>query len=218
MSAVRLQVEIARTRAQVLRAQHLIAGVYNRDYEVVFSDDRYDLDAKVEPWPHAYVLGMHDGEPVCCAGLYLRHTYVERFGRVTDEEVDALIRVAGGAPRFRGARKREITKISVRPDCRGRGYGRFILGCAFSRDFVQVDAPADEPHVVVCCAKQSIWEHLYHAAGVRTRRIKEFPIYKVHELYRSPEDPMDSRVIIPEIDVPACLYERSLPGEFEVVR
>jgi hypothetical protein len=211
-----MRVEIARTRAQVLRAQHLIAAVYNRDYEVVFSDDGYDLEAKIEPWPHAYILGTVDGEPVCCAGLYTRNTYVERFGKVTDQEVDALVHAAGGAPRFDGTRKREITKISVRPEHRGKGYGRFILGCAFSRDFVQVGAPADEPNVVVCCAKHSIWEHLYHAAGIRTRPIKEFPIYKVHELYRSPEDPMDSRVIIPEIDVPECLYERALPGEYEV--
>ena len=91
-----------------------------------------------------------------------------------------------------------------------------MLGCAHSRDFLQSAAPSGKPNVLVCCAKRSIWDGLWHRAGIHTRRIKEFPFYRVHELYRSPEDPMDSRVIVPEIDIPPRWYDRRLPGEYEV--
>lgn len=211
-----MRVEIADTRGDVLRAQHLIAEVYNRDYEVVFSDDAYDLAAKIEPWPHAYIMGSIDGELACCVGLYTGNTYVERFGDVTDHEIDALVAEAGGPPRFSGTRKREVTKLSVRPEHRGKGFGRFILRCAHARAFVQMDTPEDQPCVIVACGKRSIFENLYDASGIHTRPIKAFPFYKVHELYRTAEDPMDSRVIVPEIDIPSCLYERALPGEYEV--
>lgn len=211
-----MQLEIARTRGDVLRCQYLIAEIYNKEYEVVFSDDSYDLDAKIEPWPHRYLMGIVDGELVACAGLYLHGTYVERFGNVSDGEIDALIRDASGAPRFSAARKREITKVSVRRSARGKGYGRFFLGGAHSRDFLQVDTDPDEPAVVVCCARKSIWDNMWGGCEIRTRPIKAFPFYKVHELYRSPTDPMDSRLVIPELDVPRRLYERPIPGEYEV--
>jgi hypothetical protein len=211
-----MALRLARTRADVLACQYLVAEVYNKEYEVVFSDDRYDLDAKIEPWPHRYIMGTVRGELVATAGLYLENTYVERFGDVSDQEIQQIIDAAGGAPRFGAARKREITKVSVRRDRRGVGYGRFLLGCAHSRYFLQSATPPEKPVVLVCCAKRSIWEGLWHRAGIGTRRIKEFPFYRAHELYRSAEDPMDSRVIVPEIDIPARWYDRPLPGEYEV--
>ncbi|HXI58745.1 MAG TPA: GNAT family N-acetyltransferase [Polyangia bacterium] len=207
---------IAQSRAEVLACQYLVAEVYNKEYEVVFSDDGYDLDAKIEPWPHRYLMGYADGQLVAAAGLYLHNTYVERFGGVSRQEIQAVIETAGGAPRYDAARKREITKVSVLPDKRGFGYGRMLLAAAHSRAFLQVDTPADTPHVLVCCAKKTIWDGLWHRVGIRTRPIKEFPYYKVHELYRSEEDPMDSRIIVPEIDIPARWYDRSLPGEYEI--
>ncbi len=213
-----MQIRIARSRAEVLACQLLIAEVYNREYEVVFSDDSFDLDAKIEPWPHRYVMGVVRSELVAVTGLYLRNTYVERYGDVSDAEIDALIRDAGAGPSFSAARKRELTKVSVRRDRRGQGYGRFLVGCVHSRDILQSDTPADAPNVLVCCARRSIWEGLWHRSGIRTHKIKDFPYYKVHELYRSPEDPMDSRVIVPEVDIPARWYDRRIPGEYEVER
>jgi hypothetical protein len=44
----------------VLLCRRLIAEVYNRDYEVVFSEDHYDLEAKIEPWPHRFLMALHD--------------------------------------------------------------------------------------------------------------------------------------------------------------
>jgi hypothetical protein len=71
---------------------------------------------------------------------------------------------------------------------------------------------------MVFCAKMSIIDNIFHRAGLRTRTIKEFPFYKVHELYRSAEDPMESRMIIPGLDIPERWYELALPGEYDVER
>jgi GNAT superfamily N-acetyltransferase len=210
--------KIARTRAEVLACQQAIAEVYNKEYEVVFSDDSYDLDAKVEPWPHRYLMGLVEGKLVVTIGLYTHSTYVERFGAVTDADIAEMLARAKASAAFAPARKRELTKLSVRPEGRGLGYGRFLLSCAHARDFLQMDTRAEEPQLLVICSKRSLWQSLWDKAGIRTRTIKAFPYYKVHELYRSADDPMDSRLIIPDIDVPPRWYDRKIPGEYEVDR
>jgi hypothetical protein len=207
---MRLEVRIAQTRAEILSCQQLIAETYSREYEVVFSDDHYDLEAKIEPWPHRYVMGLVDGEHVAACGLYLRDTYVERFGQVSDSEIQALLDAGGAGGRFSASNKRELTKLVVARRFRGTGLGRHFLAAAHARGFLQLDA--DTPHLLVICARRSIWEHLHDRLGIRTRFIKPFPLYKIHELYRSATDPMDSRLIIPDVDIPACWYDLALPA------
>jgi len=93
----RMQIQLAATHGQVIECHHLIAEIYNREYEVVFSDDSYDLNAKIEPWPHRFLMGLVNQELVACVGIYLRNTYVERFGDVSDAEIGEGIRQAGEA-------------------------------------------------------------------------------------------------------------------------
>jgi GNAT superfamily N-acetyltransferase len=213
---VRARVSVALSRADILACQYLIAEVYNREYEVVFSDDRYDLDAKIEPWPHRYLMCHVDGELAATFGLYLRDTYVERFGRVSDDDVTAMLTQAGATGRVSLQGKRELTKLVVRPKFRGRGLARFILGAAHARAFCQMESERDR--LLVSCAKRTIWANMWTRAGIHTRVIKAFPLYRVHELYRSEDDPMDSRLIIPDLDIPPHWYHLDIPGEYEVNR
>lgn len=214
---MKVRLQIAEARAEVLACQYLVAEVYNHEYHVVFSDDSYDLDAKIEPWPHRYLMAFVEGELAGCVGLYLRDTYVERFGRVTDEEIRDIVIAAGADPgRWSPSRKREPTKLSVRRPKRGLALGRVLMGAAHSNAFRDVGGSPDEPHLFVACAKRSIWESVWGRAGIATRPIKPFPIYKVHEHYSSPEDPMDSRVLIPELDVPLPWLELQIPGEHDL--
>jgi hypothetical protein len=216
MSDRMLHIRLAESRADVLRCQQLIAGIYNQAYQVVFSESGYDLEAKIEPWPHRYVMGFFGDDLVCAAGLYLDNTYVERFGQVTPDEFKSVIDEAGAAPRFDWRRKREYTKIVVREDMRGRGLARFFLAATMSRDFLQVGTQPDEPAVLVICGKVSILGRMWESIGIRLRPIKPFPIYRVHELYSSPADPMVTRMIIPEIDIPPKWYNLELPGTYAV--
>jgi GNAT superfamily N-acetyltransferase len=211
---MRVQVELASTRGAILRCQYLIAETYNREYDVVFSDDRYDLAAKIEPWPHRYLMISIDGSLAGACGLYLRETYVERFGGVNDGDLQALIDAAGAAHRYRASRKREVTKLVVAQAHAGKGLGRFLLGAAHARAFLQQDTC--ELQLLVQCAKRSIWQNMHDRLGIRTRVVKPFPLYKVHERYRSESDPMDSRLILPEDDIPRRWYDLKVPGEHEV--
>ena len=183
----------------------------------MFSESSYDLEAKIEPWPHRYVMGWHGDQLICAAGLYLKNTYVERFGQVSPDEFRAVIDDAGAAPRFDWTRKREYTKIVMREDMRGRGLARFFLAATLSRHFIQVEAPADQPAVLVICGKVSLFTRMWEPIGIRLRPIKPFPIYRVHEFYSSPEDPMVTRMIIPELDIPEKWYNLELPGTYAVV-
>jgi hypothetical protein len=72
---------------------------------------------------------------------------------------------------------------------------------------------SDDRPLVVFCAKRSIAHKVHQAVGLCPRRVKPFPHYKVHELYRSADDPMDSYLIIPHLDVPARWYDLALPSE-----
>lgn len=210
---MKAQLRIATRQADVLRCRAVIASVYSGEYGVVFSSKHFDLDAKIEPWPHRYVMVEIGGELVATSGLYLHDTYVERYGDVSDAEFATALQSAG-AMEYRVSARREITKFVVAPPWRGRGMTRTLARAAFSRDFLQIDARV--PHMLVMCARHTIWENVFHGIGIRTRVLKPFPFYKVHEKYRSPEDPMDSRLIIPDRDIPPEIYGASLPRELDL--
>ena len=202
-----LEVRVARRYAEVVRCQYLIAEVYNKHYGIVFSKDCVDLHAKIEPYPHKYVMGLVDGEVVAAAGLYLRDTYVERYGQVTDDDLRAALGADAG--RYDPSRKREYTKLVVKDGFEGSGLGRAFFAASHSRSFLEADA--SEPTLLVCCAKRSIFTALYDKVGIHTRNVKPFPYYKVHEKYRSETDPMESRLIAPAIDIPPEWYAHDLP-------
>lgn len=212
---MKLLLRRAESRSDILRCRQLIAEVYNRDYEVVFSEDRYDLEAKIEPWPHRFLMALCGDELVAACGLYTRNTYVERFGQVTDSELRCLLDAAGAAEDYDPTCRREFTKMSVHHSWRGQGIAPWLTGAAHSRAFTNVES---DRAIMVFCAKLSIIDNIFHRAGLHTRTIKAFPFYKVHELYRTPNDPMESRLIIPKLDIPARWYDLALPGEYELER
>ena len=211
---MRVDVRMATTRQDVARCQYAIAEVYNRQYEVVFSEDHHDLEAKIEPWPHRYLMVLAEDTLVATIGLYLRNTYVERFGQVPRDEFERVLGTPNTVEHYDVSRLREVTKLVVQPEYRGQNLARFTLGCGHARSFCQT--AADEPHLITFCAKRSIVDHVYSGPGISSRVIKPFPMYKVHELYRSPEDPMDSYLIVPEADIPSRWYDLALPGQYEV--
>jgi hypothetical protein len=212
---VKLFLRRAESRGDVLRCRQLIAEVYNRDYDVVFSEDHFDLEAKIEPWPHRYLMAIDGDELVAACGLYMHDTYVERFGQVCDDDLTCLLEQEGLDGAYDVTQRREFTKMSVRHSWRGRGISPWLTGAGHAKQFTDVER---DGAVMVFCAKLSIIDNIFHRAGLRTRTIKEFPFYKVHELYRSPTDPMESRLIIPKSDIPDRWYELQLPGEYEIER
>ncbi len=209
---MRLQLRIAHTSGDVLSCQRLIAQVYNRHYGVVFSDDIYDLDAKVEPWPHRYLMALAGEELAVVCGLYLRHTYVERFGLVTDAEIEAHLEDAGVRGSYDPRDRREVTKLVVAPPWRKLHLSPAIIAAAHSRDFMEMEA--ERPPLLTYCCVRTIAEGIMTRHGIRARRLKAFPKYKVHELYRSESNPMDSYLVIPAVDVPPAYRDLRIPGEY----
>jgi hypothetical protein len=208
---VKVRLRIARSSADVLSCQRLIAEVYHRHYGVVFSDDIYDLDAKIEPWPHRYLMAHSGDDLAVVCGIYLHHTYVERFGLVSDDEIATQLEAAGVERRYDPRIRRELTKLVVAPPWRKLHLSPAIIAAAHSRHFMDLDAP--RPPLLTYCCVRSVAEGIMTRHGIRARRLKSFPRYKVHELYRSEENPMDSYLVIPELDVPAAYRELAIPGE-----
>jgi len=209
---VKVRLRMARSSADVLSCQRLIAEVYNRHYGVVFSDDIYDLDAKIEPWPHRYLMAFSGDDLVVVCGMYLHHTYVERFGLVSDEEIGAHLEDAGVGGSYDPGVRRELTKLVVAPPWRKLHLSPAILAAAHSRDFTDVDSV--RPPLITYCCVRSIAERVVRRHGIRARPVKPFPNYKVHELYRSEANPMDSYLVIPDRDVPAAYRDLRIPGEY----
>ena len=210
---MRIRLAIADSSGEVLRCRQLVGDVYHRRYGVVFSSDTYDLDRKIEPWPHRFLMGFVDGELAAVCGLYVRNTYVERFGKVSHEDVAATLRQAGLNGEYDPAARRELTKLVVSPRLRNSGLGPLFIAISHARAFVDLDAPA--PPLVTFCIVRSM-RRLVERHGIRVRALKPFPYYKVHELYRSERNPMDSYVVIPHLDVPAHFRELAIPGEHDL--
>jgi hypothetical protein len=210
---VRMRLEIAERSADVLRCRQLVAEVYNRRYGVMFSRDTYDLDAKIEPWPHRFLMGKVGDELSAVCGLYVRNTYVERFGLVTDEEVGARLREAGVDGAYDPGARRELTKLVVAPHLLNSGLGPLFIAIAHARSFVELEA--ERPPLVTFCVVRSM-RRLVERHGIRARRLKPFPHYKVHELYRSERNPMDSYLVIPHLDVPTRFRDLRVPAEHDL--
>lgn len=212
---MKLRISIAERRADVLRCQYFIAEIYNKHYGIMFSEDIHDLEARIEPYPQRYLMGTVDGELVTAVGLYTRDTYVERYGCITDEELMAQVAQAGVADLYPSPVKRELTKLVVKEGWEGLGLARLIHTTGHARAFVE--AGTDRPVLVLVCAKVSIIDNLFLPKGrVRARFLAPFPRYPVHSDYRSERDPMESRLTIPEVDVPPDVRAQVLPFEVEL--
>jgi hypothetical protein len=210
---VKIRLEIADSSAGVIRCRQLVGEVYNRRYGVVFSADTYDLDRKIEPWPHKFLMGFIGSELAAVCGLYVRNTYVERFGLVTHDDVAAALRAAGADGAYEPAARRELTKLVVAPRLRNSGLGPLFVAISHARAFAELEAA--RPPLVTFCIVRSM-KRLVERHGVHPRHLKPFPHYKVHELYRSERNPMDSYVVIPHLDVPPHFRDLRIPGEHDL--
>lgn len=204
-----LQIRRATTVSEIAACRALITGVYRAKYGVSFASFGVDPANKVEPLPDHYVMGVVGDLIVAAAGLYTRETYVERFGEVTDAEIRRVLTDAGLSALADRPRV-EYTRLVVRPGWEGRGIGRYFLAATHSRAFLGTGA--DGPPLLLACGKMSIFRSLYEAVGIRTRQLKSFPWYRSHERYRSDQDPMESRLIIPEMDIDPRWYRFPLPS------
>ncbi len=210
---MKIRLEMAESSGEVLRCRQLVAEVYNRRYGVVFSRDTYDLDRKIEPWPHRFLMGTIGGELAAVCGLYMSNTYVERFGLVTHDDVEVRLREAGVNGQYDAAARRELTKLVVAPRLRNSGLGPLFIAIAHARSFVEMEA--ERPPLVTFCVVRSM-RRLVERHEIRPRRLKPFPHYKVHELYRSERNPMDSYLVIPDLDVPRCFRDLRIPGDHDL--
>lgn len=212
---MKFRLSIASRTAEVLRCQYFIAESYNKNFGIMFSEEIHNLEAKIEPYPQRYLMGTIDGELVATLALYTRDTYVERYGQITDEEIEQQLQAAGVADQYQGAVKRELTKLVVKEGWDGHGLARIIHTRAHARAFLEQDTTS--PAIVMVCAKVSLLRHMYSPRGViGSRFLAPFPRYPIHNAYRSDEDPMESRLTIPSLDVPEELRELQFPLEVEI--
>lgn len=206
-----LRFSIAETDSDIATCQSLISDTYLRDYGVEMTPDRTDPNGGIERLPDRLLMATDGGEVVACSGLYLHKTYVEEFGHITDVDLNRVLQAAGVST----ATKRptiELTKAVVRRDYRKRGLGRLLLGMSHSRVYMDV---LDAPPVLLLCGKVSILQ-LWRVLGIRTRRMSEFPTYRNHARYRQPDDPVESHIVIPEIDIHPRWYDMTLPTTITV--
>lgn len=209
-----LQFKIAKSDSEVVQCQSLISEVYYQKLGITFSESSYDIESKIELYPHIYLMGLIDSELVATMGLYLHSTNPERYGKVTAQDIDKLVAEAGFANKYSGKYIRELSKFVVKPEWRKKGIGKLLMGVSHSKDFIHYKQ--EQPNLVVACANRSIYKYFADSLSINTRIIKPVPFHKIHEFYRSGDEPMESRLIIPELDIPSQWYETKLPREYEI--
>lgn len=204
---VGMEVARAETPADVSACRRLVGQVYGERYGVTFTEGGADPWAKREPWPTRFAFGRIGGEIVTVSGLYEEGTYAEAFGGVSRDHLERVAAAAGVD--FEGRRVVEYTKLVVAPGWENLGLGAMFLALTHSRGFL---CPNGGPTpFVLACGKLSVFRSVYRRARVATRTLCPFPQYPSHERYRSADDPMESRVVVPERDLDPLTHSLQLP-------
>jgi GNAT superfamily N-acetyltransferase len=211
-----VQFKIAKSDFETRQCQSLVAEVYYKKLGITFSETQFNPDAKIELYPHRYLMGLVNEELVACMGLYLHSTNPERYGKVTEQEIDRLLVEAGAANRYSGKYIRELSKFVVKDEWRKQGIGKLLMAASHSKDFIHLEEHQSQPHLLVSCANVSIFKYFSDALDIHTRTIKPVPFFKIHEFYRADHEPMENRLTIPDMDIPAQWYDAKLPGEYEI--
>lgn len=210
-NSIELDISIPTEPAHIEACNSLIAETYLREYGVVMTTDQTDPNGGIERLPDRLMMGRIGEEIVACSGLYVGNTYVDAYGRIEPDEITNILHQAGvNADRPRT--HIELTKAVVRKDYLKRGFGRLILGSSHASAFL--DAGPDSP-LLFLCGKVSILR-IWRALGIRTRRIREFPVFKNHARYRAPGDPVESHLVIPELDIHPRWYRLDVPSTVAV--
>ncbi|BBD70629.1 hypothetical protein NIES4072_69960 [Nostoc commune NIES-4072] len=209
----RLIFKVAETEAEVLQCQSLIAQVYYKELGITFSST-YNPENKIELWPHHYLMGLVNDELVSTISLYIHSTNLERYGGVTSEDIDSLLAETEVPCKYSGNYIRELTKFVVKENWRKKGIGKLLMAVAHSKNFIQINE--EKPHLISITSKLSTFNYFLDPIGIKTRLIKLIPAFKIHELYSNERDPMQSRLIIPDIDIPKQWYNLKLPAEYQI--
>lgn len=204
-------VQVARIdrRGDLRRARALVEQIYGERYGVRFTDGEADPNQRLEPWPDRFVMAQFEGRIVAVAGLYTGTTYAERFGGLTRADLQAAVAAAGIDPR--GREFVEYGRLTVVPGW--EGIGPIFLTVTHSRGFLAPEG--GKTPIVVSCAKLSVFR-LCERARIKTRTLGSFPSYPSHDRYRSPTDPMETRITIPELDLDPLMHALQLPLQLDL--
>ncbi len=212
---MKLTIRPAETESEIKACRELLAHVYGKEYGVRFVDGVYDLEKKVESWPDRHLMALIDGELAGTFGLLEKKTFVEQFGNVTLDDLIPILNCANSERSLITRKICEGAKLAVIPKffIRSNKIARALVGSLFSYNFLK-PVNGIQP-LVVACAKLSVYRKIVEPI-VNTRRIKSFPQYRIHEYYQSVNNHMESRLVVPEIDVSSNWRSLRFPFEIEL--
>ena len=221
MKKIILDLRIAHSIKDRVHCKYLIASIYNAKYGIFFSKEMANPNARVEPWPHEFLMAFIDGQLAACAGIYIRSTYVDRFGNVAPQEFQSVLDAALCSDQYTIENKCELTKLVVHPAYQRLGIDVFFGGAIHSKDFVNLKRAGDLDNfsgdrIIVNCARRKMYDYFYGPLGIHTRKVKDFPRYAAHQKYSSADDPMETHMIIPHLDIPPKWLNLAIPGNYDI--
>lgn len=159
----------------------------------------HGLDLEADPdggWPERWLMAVAEQRLVATVGLGGRSSCVRWFEADSAFPLAQLLREVGAAD------VAELRFLSVDPAVRGYRFARFLLGAAYSRDFLF--RGAEQPLALLHHARASAFPVLERVLGVRTRLVQvPSPGAAGTEL----------RLLVPDRDVPARVLERNVPSD-----
>lgn len=168
---MRVEVDIAVSKREVVACQHLIARNYHRDYGAVFNDRVVAREGRIESLPDQYLQMRLDGKLIGVAGRYEEDTYIERIAGARWADIAGLI---GNGPRC------ELARFVIDASFRGSGLGALLFACAFSSSFAD---PEGINCAVLFCSTPSVARQLVTPLGVGLRLLSTLAPLPVHSRY-----------------------------------
>lgn len=211
---IQVEFKLAKSSYEIAECKLLITQTYFDQFGIQFSDNNADPIKKIELFPHHYLMGLVEDEVIAVMGLYLHSTNPERYANVTVQDIQKLLVEAGAESRYSGENNRELSKFVVKDKWQRYGVGKHLIGISHSKDFIHFDGFQDS--LVLSCANQPIYKKFTDPLGIQTRMIKAVPFHKILEFYFSGDELMECRLTIPDIDIPAHLYNLNLPIKIQI--
>ena len=217
-SSIDVELSISKTPGALIKCQYLVSEIYHRKYKIAFSSDEYDLSQGIEPYPDIYVLAKVNGYLVGCFGCYTSKSYSINFGNIEKDIIQSILSAYQLEDEYSLDLIREPTKLVCQSGASSYGIPHLLFRSMYSKQMIEnylTDESGTLP-VLLSCGNRSAFRHFYDRQHIRTHFLGRFPEYKVHRHYASKHNPMESRLVIPSIDIPSDIYNMKIPGTYRI--
>ncbi|MBT5953590.1 hypothetical protein HOG98_02605 [bacterium] len=197
--------EIVKHETEKKECQELMASIYFKKYGVTLINQQPVSNEPIERFPDQLLMAKSNGKVIGSIGAYLENSYALEYGNVSFDEINQKIDLTSNFE------IRELTKLVVKETyINSRQIGINLVKSTLNSQFLKFKK-TDSKKIVLICSKRSVLKAFFHASGIKTHFLKNFPHYFCHNKYVSKKFPMEIHYFDYDKDIPDEIKNINLP-------